>query len=66
MSLSHDPTLRGRPTGFTFPVRNVYPSVGAGFMVALSGDIQLMPGFGKDPAYTRIDVQPDGTITGLS
>ena len=65
LSLSHDPTLKGRPRGFTMPIRNVYPSAGAGFVVALAGDIQLMPGLGKEPAYTRIDIEPDGTITGL-
>jgi formyltetrahydrofolate synthetase len=66
LSLSHDPALKGRPRGFTFPVRSVYPSVGAGFNVALSGDIQLMPGLGKEPAYTRIDIDGSGTITGLA
>jgi formyltetrahydrofolate synthetase len=66
LSLSHNPALKGRPTGFTLPVRNVYPSAGAGFVVALAGDIQLMPGLGKEPAYTRIDIEPSGRITGLS
>src|SRR5437879_785946 len=66
LSLSHDPTLKGRPRGFTLPVRNVYPSAGAGFVVALAGDIQLMPGLGKEPAYTRIDIKPDGKIGGLT
>ncbi len=45
---------------------NVYPSAGAGFIVALAGDIQLMPGLGKEPAYTRIDIDPSGRITGLT
>ena len=66
LSLSHDPSLKGRPRGFTMPVRNVYPSAGAGFVVALAGDIQLMPGLGKEPAYTRIDIDRNGTITGLT
>jgi formyltetrahydrofolate synthetase len=66
LSLSHDPALKGRPRGFTLPVRNVYPSAGAGFVVALAGDIQLMPGLGKEPAYTRIDIEPSGQITGLT
>jgi len=66
LSLSHDPALKGRPRGFTLPVRNVYPSAGAGFIVALAGDIQLMPGLGKEPAYTRIDIDSTGTITGLT
>ena len=66
LSLSHNPALKGRPTGFTLPIRNVYPSAGAGFVVALAGDIQLMPGLGKEPAYTRIDIEPSGRITGLT
>lgn len=66
LSLSHDPTLKGRPRGFTMPIRNVYPSAGAGFIVALAGDIQLMPGLGKEPAYTRIDIDANGTISGLT
>ena len=66
LSLSHNPSLKGRPTGFTLPVRNVYPSAGAGFVVALAGDIQLMPGLGKEPAYTRIDIDSSGRITGLT
>jgi formate--tetrahydrofolate ligase len=66
LSLSHDSTLKGRPRGFTMPIRNVYPSAGAGFVVALAGDIQLMPGLGKEPAYTRIDIDASGTISGLS
>jgi formate--tetrahydrofolate ligase len=48
------------------PIRNVYPSAGAGFVVALAGDIQLMPGLGKEPAYTRIDIDKNGIISGLS
>jgi formate--tetrahydrofolate ligase len=66
LSLSHDPALKGRPRGFTLPIRNVYPSAGAGFVVALAGDIQLMPGLGKEPAYTRIDIDRSGRITGLT
>jgi len=66
LSLSHDPSLKARPRGFTLPIRNVYPSAGAGFIVALAGDIQLMPGLGKEPAYTRIDIDPSGRIAGLS
>jgi len=66
LSLSHDASLKGRPRGFTLPIRNVYPSAGAGFIVALAGDIQLMPGLGKEPAYTRIELAPNGRITGLT
>ncbi len=66
MSLSHDPALKGRPRGFVLPVRDLAPSVGAGFVIALCGDVLLMPGLGKEAAYTRIDVDEDGRITGLS
>ncbi|HYM50772.1 MAG TPA: formate--tetrahydrofolate ligase [Candidatus Limnocylindrales bacterium] len=66
LSVSHDPARKGRPRGFLLPVRTVYPSVGAGFVVALCGDIQLMPGLGKTPAFTRIDLDPSGAIVGLT
>ncbi len=66
LSLSHDPSLKGRPRGFTMPIRNVYPSAGAGFVVALAGDIQLMPGLGKEPAFMRIDIDKEGVIHGLT
>jgi formate--tetrahydrofolate ligase len=66
MSLSHDPAVKGRPRGFVLPVRDLVPSVGAGFVIALCGDVLLMPGLGKEAAYRRIDVDEDGRITGLS
>ena len=65
LSLSHDPTRKGRPTGYRLPVRDLKPSLGAGFVVVLCGDIQLMPGLGRQPAFTKIDVDPKGTISGL-
>lgn len=64
-SLSDDPTLLGRPTGFTVTVREVKVSAGAGFIVAITGDIMTMPGLPKVPAATKMDVSTDGTITGL-
>jgi formate--tetrahydrofolate ligase len=64
-SLSDDPTLLGRPEGFTLTVREVYPSAGAGFVVVLTGDVMTMPGLPKVPAATRIDVDEDGKIVGL-
>ncbi len=64
-SLSDDPTLLGRPTGFTVNVREVYVSAGAGFVVAITGTIMTMPGLPKKPAAERIDVTEDGVITGL-
>ncbi len=64
-SFSDDATKLGRPTGFRITVRDVYPSAGAGFVVALAGDIMTMPGLGKTPAAEAMRVHPDGTIDGL-
>jgi formate--tetrahydrofolate ligase len=66
LSLSHDPTLRNRPTGFVLPVRGLVPSAGAGFVVALCGDMQRMPGFGKTPAFQQMDIDEHGNTIGLS
>jgi formate--tetrahydrofolate ligase len=65
-SFSDDPTKLGRPTGFRLTIRDVYPSAGAGFVVALAGDIMTMPGLPKVPAAEAMRVLPDGTIEGLS
>ena len=64
-SLSDDPNLLGRPSGFTLNVREVYVSAGAGFVVVLTGNIMTMPGLSKSPAAYKIDVDDDGKITGL-
>ena len=64
-SLSDDPKLLGRPKGFELTVREVYVSAGAGFVVALTGDVVTMPGLPKQPAAFRIDVDEKGVITGL-
>ena len=64
-SLSDDPKLLGRPENFTLHVRDVYPSRGAGFVVAVTGNIMTMPGLPKVPAAWSIDVTDDGRITGL-
>ncbi len=64
-SFSDDPTKLGRPTGYRLTIRDVYPSAGAGFVVALAGDIMTMPGLPKVPAAESIRVLPDGTIEGL-
>ncbi|MDD6450094.1 MAG: formate--tetrahydrofolate ligase, partial [Lachnospiraceae bacterium] len=64
-SLSDDPKLLGRPEGFTLHVREIYPSAGAGFVVAVTGNIMTMPGLPKVPAANNIDVTDDGRITGL-
>ena len=64
-SFSDDPAKLGAPEGFTVTVRNVKVSAGAGFIVALTGDIMTMPGLPKKPAAENIDVTADGKITGL-
>lgn len=65
-SLSGDPSLKGRPTGFRLTVRDVLLYAGAGYLVPLAGNIMLMPGLGKYPAAANIDLMPDGTIVGLT
>ena len=64
-SLSDDPTLLGRPEGFTMQIREVYVSAGAGFIVVLTGAVMTMPGLSKNPAAYNIDVDSNGKITGL-
>jgi formyltetrahydrofolate synthetase len=67
LSLSHDPTLKGRPTGFTVPIKELRILAGAGFVTAVCSGIQLMPGLPKKPAGERIDRDPtSGKIVGLS
>ncbi|RKH12489.1 formate--tetrahydrofolate ligase [Corallococcus sp. CA047B] len=65
LSLSDDPTKTGRPRGFTLTVREVRLSAGAGFLVALTGELLTMPGLPREPAARRVTVHPDGRITGL-
>jgi len=64
-SLSADPTLRCRPSGFDVPIRDVKVSAGAGFVVVLTGEIMTMPGLSKSPAAERIDIDESGQIAGL-
>ncbi len=64
-SLSDDPTLLARPKGFTVTIRDIYVSAGAGFVVAITGNIMTMPGLPKVPAAENIDVDDEGNITGL-
>jgi formyltetrahydrofolate synthetase len=67
LSLSHDPLLKGVPTGFTVPVREVRASAGAGFIYPLIGKMSTMPGLATYPAYMKIDIDTDtGRIIGLS
>ncbi len=67
LSLSHDAQLKGRPTGFILPIRELRILAGAGFLTAVCSGIQLMPGLPKQPAGERMDLDPEtGEITGLS
>jgi formate--tetrahydrofolate ligase len=65
LSLSHDPLLLNRPTGFRLPVRGVVPSAGAGFVVVLCGDMQRMPGLGASPNFMGVDIDAEGRTVGL-
>ncbi len=65
LSLSHDASLLNAPTGFTVTVRDLRPYTGAGWIVALCGDMQTMPGLGKQPAAFSIDIDAHGNIIGL-
>ncbi|MEK6714759.1 MAG: formate--tetrahydrofolate ligase [Candidatus Omnitrophota bacterium] len=66
LSLSHDPELKGRPKDFVVPIREIKVSAGAGFLYALLGDMRTMPGLPSVPAGTKIDIDKDGKIVGLS
>jgi formate--tetrahydrofolate ligase len=66
LSISSDPALKGAPTGWTLPVREVRASAGAGFVYPICGDIRTMPGLGTSPAAARIDLDAYGQIEGLS
>ncbi len=65
LSLSHDPNLKGAPTGFTLPIREVRASVGAGFIYPLCGEMRTMPGLSASPAAERVDIDEDGSVVGL-
>jgi formate--tetrahydrofolate ligase len=66
LSLTHDPKLKGAPSGWRLPVREVHVSAGAGFVYALCGDITTMPGLPGKPAGEHIDIDAEGNIIGLS
>ena len=66
LSISSDPTLKGAPTGWVLPVREVRASVGAGFIYPICGDMRTMPGLGSHPAAESIDIDENGEIVGLS
>ncbi|MFC1666610.1 formate--tetrahydrofolate ligase [Candidatus Omnitrophota bacterium] len=65
LSLSHDPSLKGRPEGFTLPVRDIRISAGAGFLYPLCGTMRTMPGLPSVPAGTKVDIDKDGKVAGL-
>jgi formate--tetrahydrofolate ligase len=65
LSLTHDPDLKGAPTGYTFPIRDVRASVGAGFLYPLCGEMRTMPGLPHDPAGAHYDIDENGKISGL-
>jgi formate--tetrahydrofolate ligase len=66
LSLSHDPALKGAPTGWRLPVREVRASVGAGFIYPICGDMRTMPGLASNSAAERIDIDENGEIVGLA
>ena len=66
LSITHDPSQKGAPTGFTVPVRELKLCAGAGFVYALCGNVMTMPGLPEKPAYMALDIDEDGNITGLS
>ena len=65
LSISHDPKLKGRPEGFTLPIRDVRASVGAGFLYPLCGTMRTMPGLPTHPAGEKVDIDKDGKTVGL-
>ncbi len=65
LSISHDPKLKGVPSGYTLPVREVRASVGAGFIYPLCGEMRTMPGLPSQPAFMHIDLDENGEIVGL-
>jgi formate--tetrahydrofolate ligase len=65
LSLSHEPSWKGVPTGYKFPIRDIRLSAGAGFLYPLAGEMQTMPGLGSSPAAQRVDFDEGGNIVGL-
>jgi methylenetetrahydrofolate dehydrogenase (NADP+)/methenyltetrahydrofolate cyclohydrolase/formyltetrahydrofolate synthetase/formate--tetrahydrofolate ligase len=65
LSLSHDPSLKGAPRGFTLPVRDIRASVGAGFLYPLCGEMRTMPGLPSRPAFMSVDLDENGRVKGL-
>ncbi len=65
LSLSHDPKLKGRPRGFKLPIRDIRPSIGAGFLYPLCGEMSTMPGLPSEPAGNKVDIDHQGRVVGL-
>jgi len=65
LSISHDPTLLGRPSGFRVPIRDVKLAAGAGFIYPLAGDMRTMPGLPSKPAGNNVDIDENGKPVGL-
>lgn len=65
LSISHDPSLKGAPSGFTLPVRDIRPSAGAGFLYPLCGEMRTMPGMPSKPASVNVDIDETGKTVGL-
>jgi len=65
LSISHDPKLKGAPSGYTLPVREVRASVGAGFIYPILGTMRTMPGLGATPAFMQVDIDENGEVVGL-
>jgi formate--tetrahydrofolate ligase len=65
LSLSHDPKLLGRPRGYKLPIRDIRPSIGAGFLYPLCGEMRTMPGLPSKPAGNTVDFDEDGNVVGL-
>ena len=64
-AVSHDAALKGRPTGFRVPIREVRASMGAGFLYPLLGEMRTMPGLPSEPNTWKIDLDDDGNVVGL-
>ena len=65
LSISHDSALKGAPTGYSFPIREVRASIGAGFIYPIAGDMMTMPGLSANPAAQQIDIDEHGNTVGL-
>ena len=65
LSLSHDPSIKGRPRNYVFPIRDIRPSLGAGFLYPLCGDMRTIPGLPTRPAGEKVDIDAEGKVVGL-